>query len=79
MLNLGSGSMLLAARHLICGRRWLRVSHDALERVQLVADLRLLGALGTAENHVRVRQQDLVHLRAVGARFEKACAERRLL
>ena len=55
------------------------MSHDALERVQLVADLRLLGALGTAENHVRVRQQDLVHLRPVGARFEKACAERRLL
>ena len=80
VLHLGSGSLLLAARHLICcGCRWLRVSHDALERVQFVADLRLLGALGTVENHVRVRQQDLIHLRPVGARFEKACAERLLL
>ena len=55
------------------------MSHDALEGVELVGDLRLLGAIWTAENHVRRRQAHLVHLRAVGARFEKASAVRLLL
>lgn len=65
---------------MLCGGlRWLRVSHNALEGVELVGDLRLLGAIWTAENHVRRRQAHLVHLRAVGARFEKASAVRLLL